>query len=111
MPFQNDRPRRGKSSPNSTFRAAGAVALFDSHRLTPREIQVVELIVAGKRNNEIGRTLKCSPRTVQEHVQHILRKLNLETRRPTVLRPQPSRYIPATACGTYGPSSLAIVPG
>lgn len=75
MPFQNDRPSRGKSSPNSNFRAAA-----QSHSLTPREIQVVELIVAGKRNNEIGRTLKCSPRTVQKHVQHILRKLNLETR-------------------------------
>ena len=48
--------------------------------MTPREIQVVELIVAGKRNSEIGRILGCSPRTVQKHVQHILQKLNLETR-------------------------------
>ncbi len=48
--------------------------------MTPREIQVVELIVAGKRNSAIGRILKCSPRTVQKHVQHILQKLNLETR-------------------------------
>ena len=75
MPSQNDRGSRGKSSPNSNFRAAAK-----SHFLTRREIEVVESIVAGKRDNEIGRILKCSPRTVQKHVQHILRKLNLATR-------------------------------
>ena len=75
MPSQDDSRTRGKSSPNSNFRAAA-----ESHSLTPREIQVVELIVAGKRNSEIGKILECSPRTVQKHVQHILRKLNLETR-------------------------------
>ena len=75
MPSQNDSRSRGKSSPTSNFRVAA-----ESHSLTPREIQVVELIVAGKRNSEIGKILKCSPRTVQKHVQHILQKLNLETR-------------------------------
>jgi DNA-binding CsgD family transcriptional regulator len=61
--------------PKSNFRAAA-----ESRSLTPREIQVVELIVAGRRNSEIGKILACSPRTVQKHVQHILRKLNLATR-------------------------------
>jgi DNA-binding CsgD family transcriptional regulator len=72
MPSRSDRQ---KPLPKSNFRAAA-----ESRSLTPREIQVVELIVAGKRNSEIGMTLECSPRTVQKHVQHILRKLNLETR-------------------------------
>jgi DNA-binding CsgD family transcriptional regulator len=48
--------------------------------LTRRELQVIEWIVAGKRNDDIGRILECSPRTVQKHVQHILEKLRLETR-------------------------------
>jgi DNA-binding CsgD family transcriptional regulator len=61
--------------PKLNFRAAA-----ESRSLTPREIQVVELIVAGRRNSEIGKILACSPRTVQKHVQHILRKLNLATR-------------------------------
>jgi len=74
MPSRSVRRSR-KSLPKSTFRAAA-----QSHSLTPREIQVVELIAAGKRNSEIGKILECSPRTVQKHVQHILRKLNLETR-------------------------------
>ena len=74
MPSRSDR-RSSKPLPKSSFGAAA-----ESHSLTPREIQVVELIVAGKRNSEIGKILECSPRTVQKHVQHILRKLNLETR-------------------------------
>lgn len=75
MPSRSDRRRPSKFLPKSNFRAAA-----ESHLLTPREIQVVELIVAGKRNSEIATILKCSPRTVQKHVQHVLRKLNLETR-------------------------------
>jgi DNA-binding NarL/FixJ family response regulator len=48
--------------------------------LTRRELEVIEWIVAGKRNRDIGKILECSPRTVQKHVQHILEKLHLETR-------------------------------
>jgi hypothetical protein len=40
----------------------------------------VEWIAAGKRNRQIGKILECSPRTVQKHVQHILKKLHLQTR-------------------------------
>jgi DNA-binding CsgD family transcriptional regulator len=55
-------------------------ASFESRPLTRREREVVEWIAAGKRNDEIGKILGCSPRTVQKHVQHILEKLHLETR-------------------------------
>jgi DNA-binding CsgD family transcriptional regulator len=74
MPSRSVR-RSLKPLPKSNFRAAAK-----SHSLTAREIQVVELIVAGKRNSEIGKILECSPRTIQKHVQHILLKLKLETR-------------------------------
>ena len=56
------------------------VAETEPPYLTQRELEVVEWIVAGKRNSEIGKILECSPRTVQKHVQHILEKLGLETR-------------------------------
>ena len=56
------------------------VAETEPPYLTRRELEVVEWIVAGKRNHEIGKILGCSPRTVQKHVQHILEKLNVETR-------------------------------
>ena len=48
--------------------------------LTKRELEVVEWIAAGKRNREIGKILGCSSRTVQKHVEHILEKLQVETR-------------------------------
>ena len=56
------------------------VAETEPPYLTRRELEVVEWIVAGKRNDEIGKILECSPRTVQKHVQHILEKLSVETR-------------------------------
>ena len=56
------------------------VAETEPPYLTRRELEVVEWIVAGKRNDEIGKILECSPRTVGKHVQHILEKLHVETR-------------------------------
>jgi DNA-binding CsgD family transcriptional regulator len=56
------------------------VAETEPPYLTRRELEVIEWIVAGKRNGDIGKILECSPRTVQKHVQHILEKLHLETR-------------------------------
>jgi len=75
MPSQNGRDSGSTTTPDSNFSAA-----TESHSLTKRELEVVEWVVAGKRNREIGKILACSPRTVQKHVQHILYKLNLETR-------------------------------
>jgi DNA-binding CsgD family transcriptional regulator len=75
MGVMPSRKRRGKGAVN-TLR----VAETEPPYLTQRELQVIEWIVAGKRNDEIGKILECSPRTVQKHVQHILEKLHLETR-------------------------------
>jgi DNA-binding CsgD family transcriptional regulator len=75
MPSRNGRPS-GDSAKFGSKRAASA----DSRPLTKRELEVVEWIAAGKRNGEIGQILGCSSRTVQKHVQHILEKLNAETR-------------------------------
>ncbi len=48
--------------------------------LTPREQQVLVLIVAGCSNTEIGDRLFISTRTAQTHVTHILAKLDVATR-------------------------------
>ena len=45
--------------------------------LTPREIQVIKLIAAGKSSREIAALLFLSFRTVQNHRAKIMRKLNL----------------------------------
>jgi len=48
--------------------------------LTPREADVLHWVIQGKRDWEIGRILSASPKTIQNHVRNILRKLNTETR-------------------------------
>ncbi|NLN26921.1 MAG: response regulator transcription factor [Firmicutes bacterium] len=49
-------------------------------RLTPRELQVLELVVDGKTNKEIADTLIISEKTVKNHVTNLLKKLNLSDR-------------------------------
>ncbi len=46
--------------------------------LSLRETEVMRLIAEGKTNNEIGNLLSISPRTVENHRAHVLRKLNLK---------------------------------
>lgn len=48
--------------------------------LTPREVQVVELIAQGMRNKEIAATLGISDDTAQVHVKNILAKLDVKDR-------------------------------
>jgi two-component system nitrate/nitrite response regulator NarL len=48
--------------------------------LTPREIQVLELIVQGATNKEIGNALSIAEDTVKIHLRNILEKLHLHNR-------------------------------
>ena len=48
--------------------------------LTNREMQVLRHIAMGLSNREIGKSLGISVETVKEHVQNILRKLNVNDR-------------------------------
>lgn len=48
--------------------------------LTPREIEVLQLLVEGLSDREIAEALYLSPRTVGWHVNHILAKLDVPTR-------------------------------
>ena len=48
--------------------------------LTPREQEVMHWVGEGKRNSEIATILKCSIRTIEKHVEHILAKTGTETR-------------------------------
>ena len=48
--------------------------------LTPRERQVAALVAQGRTNREIAARLYLSERTAQNHVQHILTKLDLANR-------------------------------
>ncbi|NEO32454.1 MAG: response regulator transcription factor [Symploca sp. SIO3C6] len=48
--------------------------------LTPREREVLQLIAAGRNNREIAQALYISERTVKNHVNSILNRLNLRDR-------------------------------
>jgi len=48
--------------------------------LTPRETQVLRLISVGLSNQEIADSLTISVETVKEHVQNMLRKLQVNDR-------------------------------
>lgn len=47
--------------------------------LTPREKEVMELVVAGRHNREIAETLGISPRTVEVHKARMMTKLRVES--------------------------------
>lgn len=44
--------------------------------LTPREIEVVQLLADGKSNKQVAAELKVSTRTVESHRHHIMKKMN-----------------------------------
>ena len=50
-------------------------------RLSSRELEVLELVACGQQNREIAETLFVSEFTVKRHVQNILEKLELPSRR------------------------------
>jgi len=60
---------------------AAAVSADDPiHNLSPRERDILRLIVRGESNKHIARSLDIAETTVKIHVQHILRKLGLTNR-------------------------------
>jgi ATP/maltotriose-dependent transcriptional regulator MalT len=54
--------------------------------LTPREMEVLELLARGFRNRDIARALVISDSTTKVHVRHILEKLGVRTRTQAVAR-------------------------
>jgi DNA-binding CsgD family transcriptional regulator len=52
----------------------------DTHGLTPRELEVLRLVAAGKTNREIAAALVVSEHTVARHVQNIFTKLRVSSR-------------------------------
>lgn len=57
-----------------------------SHDLTTREAEVLSGIAAGRSNPEIARELGLSLKTVQNHVSHVLAKLQVRDRTQAALR-------------------------
>lgn len=66
------------------LQAAGGVAPgadASPELLTPHELQIAKLVVAGASNRDLAHRLFISPRTVESHLTTIFRKLGLRNRR------------------------------
>jgi DNA-binding CsgD family transcriptional regulator len=66
--------RRIPRGPRAASRAAPA-------GLTPRQVEVLDLLAAGATNAEIAETLVIAPKTVDHHVSAVLQKLGVASRR------------------------------
>ena len=76
----------------------------DLRGLTPRELEVLGLLIEGCTNKEIARALVVAPRTVAAHLEHILVKLRALSRTLAAVRAERAGlYVPpaAGACGRH----------
>jgi DNA-binding NarL/FixJ family response regulator len=65
------RPRAGRPSRSEEARPGG---------LSPREMEIVQLVAAGEANAAIAARLFLSKRTVQDHISNAITKLELPSR-------------------------------
>jgi DNA-binding CsgD family transcriptional regulator len=71
-------------SPAKSSAAVPEVKHVRSGPLTPRELEVADLVAAGLTNREIAQSLVISTRTVESHIEHIKVKLGF-TRRARIV--------------------------
>jgi DNA-binding CsgD family transcriptional regulator len=73
------------------------------HGLTPRELEVLGLVIAGCSNHEIAEALVVAPRTVAAHIEHLLVKLDVSSRTTAAVRAErEGLYVPTLHGSWYG---------
>ena len=70
----------------SGLRFCPAVTQESAPRLTPRELEVLNWVMAGKSSWEISKITGCSEATVNFHMGNIRQKFNVNTRQQAVVR-------------------------
>jgi two-component system response regulator FixJ len=55
--------------------AKGATKVAGMNSLSPREREVLQVILGGGTNKEVGKLFNISPRTVEVHRAHVMKKL------------------------------------
>lgn len=82
--FQDTSPGALRALPVAADGHDGAASL-DSLGLTPRQTEVLHLLLQGKPNKLIARDLKLSVETIKDHVAAVLRSLGVSSRTQAVL--------------------------
>ena len=72
------------SGQTESSRQRHSIGAAHQNALTPRELEVLELLAMGHADQEIAELLFISPRTVTTHVKHILTKLDVSSRAAAV---------------------------
>jgi DNA-binding CsgD family transcriptional regulator len=92
-------------------RAPRVAAAAGSLALTPRQAQVLDLLVLGRSNKAIAKELACAEATVEIHVTAILAKSGCENRCEVVARIWSEPFGPARRehPGAPGPDRLSVV--
>ena len=57
-----------------------------AYGLSPRELDVVELVLHGHRNDEIAKALKIAPATVKKHISSLFEKVGVASRSELAIR-------------------------
>ena len=81
-----DRTRRPPDSSTAERPPGERGSRSNSDTLSPREIEVLELVVRGQTNQQISCTLSISVSTVKRHVRHISAKLEVSDRVQAAVR-------------------------
>jgi DNA-binding NarL/FixJ family response regulator len=79
------RERLGEPSA-STAPTVPAARTGDEIPLTEREVQILQLLVSGHTNRQIGAQLQVGPATIRDHLSQIYRKLGVLTRTHAAVR-------------------------
>ena len=58
----------------------------DRRTLSKREVEVLQFVAEGFHNDEIGRRLFISPKTVKTHLQNIYEKLHVNSRTEAAIK-------------------------
>ena len=70
-----------KSNLNDIISPFGRVLSLSDLKLTPREIQIANLIKEGRTTKEIAKLLRLSDRTITTHRDNIRKKLGLKAKK------------------------------
>jgi DNA-binding CsgD family transcriptional regulator len=75
---------------NGELRASGETTRrrrpYEVEELTPQELQIALQVAEGKTNKEVGAALFLSPKTVEYHLTHVYRKLEVHSRAELIRR-------------------------